>query len=68
MLSDMDGGGGDALFDDTFGDVVIVMVQADEDYILRNIDSVVYLDGADNRVAQSDSAIMISPTALFRQE
>lgn len=58
MLSDMDGGGGDALFDDTFGDVAIVMVQADEDYILRNIDSVVYLDGADNRVAQSDSAII----------
>ena len=41
-----------------FGDVVIVMVQADEDHILRNIDSVVYSDRADNRIAQSDSAII----------
>ena len=49
---------GDALFDDVFGDVAIVMVQADEDHILRNIDSVVYSDRADNRIAQSDSAII----------
>jgi hypothetical protein len=34
------------------------MVQADEDHILRNIDSVVYSDRADNRIAQSDSAII----------
>lgn len=34
------------------------MVQADEDHILRNIDSVVYSDRTDNRIAQSDSAII----------
>ncbi len=58
MFSYMDRRGGDALFDDVFGDVAIVMVQADEDHILRNIDSVVYSDRADNRIAQSDSAII----------